>query len=89
MFILKLKSKKSQPTNFDQDFFANLVPKALTKGGIVGYHRHNKVVSKGADLNSSLDSQMNGKPWKKHYKKKEGHGKLRRATSHFDKIELF
>ncbi len=87
--IKQQKNRKAESSSFDKEFFTNLQPKGLTKGGIVGYHKYNNIVKKGADLNSSLDSQLDNKPWKKHFKKKEGHGKLRRVTSHFDKIDLF
>lgn len=68
--------EKSQLTSFDKDFFQNLEPRALTKGGIVGYHRQ-KALSKISESNQG------DKPWKKHnnIKKKE---KLRRLTKHFD-----
>lgn len=74
-----MKEKKSQLTNFDKDFFQNLEPRALTKGGIVGYHRQ-KALAK-------IDQSNQGeKAWKKHnnFKKKE---KLRRLTKHFDQKE--
>lgn len=86
----QMKKNAGKPTNFDKDFFENLQVRALTKGGIVGSHRTNKALKKkGADLNSSLDSQLESKSWKKHFKKKEGGGKLRRVTGHFDKTDLF
>ncbi len=89
---LKLQAAKKgvQQTSFDREFFVQLNVRALSKGGVVGAHRSNKVAKvKGCDLNASLDSQLDNKTWKKHFKKKAGQGKLRRATSHFDKIELF
>ncbi|RNA00035.1 large subunit GTPase 1 -like protein [Brachionus plicatilis] len=72
----QMKEKKSQLTNFDKEFFQNLEPRALSKGGIVGYHRQ-KALSKVDQMNPGE------KPWKKHnnIKKKE---KLRRLTKHFD-----
>jgi len=47
-------------------------PRALTKGGIVGYHRNsrNKVIERGTDLND-LMSKSESKPWKKHNNKKK------------------
>jgi hypothetical protein len=66
------------------------VPKALTKGGIVGYHRKNQAVERGADIGGSgapgADpelAQVMGKPWKKHFNANKRE-KLRRKTSHFD-----
>lgn len=81
---------KPQSSKFDTEFFTDMKVRALTKGGVVGSHRTNKVAKiKGVDLNASLDSQLDNKTWKKHYKTKGGGGKLRRVTSHFDKIDLF
>ena len=59
-------------------------PRALTKGGVVGYHRNsrNKVIERGTDLND-LMSKSESKPWKKHNNKNKRE-KLRRKTSHFD-----
>ncbi len=71
-------------SNFDQDFFTNSQPRALTKGGIVGYHRHNQAVERGTDLNDLINKQE-GKPWKKHNNKNKRE-KLRRKTSHFDQV---
>lgn len=87
---MQAEKKGIQQTSFDKEFFVNLNVRALTKGGVVGAHRSYKVSKvKGADLNASLDSQLDNKTWKKHYKKKGGGGKLRRVTSHFDKNDLF
>lgn len=89
---LKLQAAKKgvQQTTFDKEFFVSLNVRAMSKGGVVGAHRTSKMAKvKGCDLNASLDSQLDNKTWKKHFKKREGHGKLRRATSHFDKIDLF
>lgn len=84
----KLSEKKPSLTNFDKDFFDNLQPKALTKGGIVGYHRRQKAIQRGAEVNTAgnQSNQQNGKPWKKHFNsnKKE---KLRRLTKHFDETD--
>lgn len=82
---------KPQATKFDDEFFSQIKVRALTKGGVVGCHRTKKTsVQRGADLNKSLDSQLdNNALSKKHHKKKLGGGKLRRVTSHFDKIDLF
>lgn len=86
-YVYLFKQKKPQLSNFDQQFFVSAEPRALTKGGIVGYHRNsrNKAVERGTDLNNLIQSvqQPEGKPWKKHFNinKKE---KLRRKTSHFD-----
>lgn len=88
---LQLQKNKSKPkaSNFDREFFDNLEVKALSKGGVVGAHRVGNIArKKGCDLNASLDSQLENKFSKKHYKKKGGGGKLRRVTSHFDKIDL-
>lgn len=80
-----MKDKKAEMSNFDKDFFQNLQPKALTKGGIVGYHKRNKALQRGAELNvqGGGGNQVSDKHWKKHnnINKKE---KLRRLTKHFD-----
>lgn len=73
-------------SNFDQDFFANSQPRALTKGGIVGYHKKKQIVERGADLNHLASQNQNEKPWKKHNNKNKRE-KLRRKTSHFDQTE--
>jgi hypothetical protein len=82
--------KKPELTNFDKEFFDNLQPKALTKGGIVGYHKKNKLIQRGAEVvgPGGIILGQNGKPSKKHFNnnKKE---KLRRKTSHFDRAEYY
>ena len=82
-------------TNFDKEFFASSEPKALTKGGIVGYHRQMHSVQRGADIVTSDGASVSsiggsaaagGKPWKKHFNRNKRE-KLRRQTSHFDRAE--
>jgi hypothetical protein len=78
-------------SKFDKEFFANLQPKALTKGGIVGYHKKHQNVLRGSEvgaLNIANGEMVQGKPWKKHFNanKKE---KLRRKTSHFDQQDYY
>lgn len=86
-----MKEKKAQLTNFDKDFFANLEPKALLKGGIVGYHRRQKAIQRGAEVSWAAGGQAGAqpvpaptdKPWKKHFNSHKK-GKLRCKTTHFD-----
>jgi len=78
------KSEFSKLSAFDQNFFRNLEPRAMTKGGIVGYGRNkvNQVASAAGSMSASTDS-LSGKPWKKHFNSKNK-GKLRRFTAHLD-----
>ena len=81
---MKIKGKKPQLTNFDKEFFTNAKPRALTKGGIVGYHRQNHSIQPGTEVNTNEPGIS--KPWKKHFNRNKKE-KLRRITSHFDNAE--
>ena len=72
-------------TNFDKEFFTNMQPRALTKGGIVGYHKQKHSVQRGAEVNLPNEAEL-AKPWKKHFNKNKKE-KLRRKTSHFDNAD--
>ena len=73
-----------------------MAPKALSKGGIVGYHRKNQAVERGADISGQIqyfnapmtaaEMAKTKSASKKHFNahKRE---KLRRKTSHFDRAE--
>jgi large subunit GTPase 1 len=82
------KEKKPSVSQFDKEFFLSMQPKALTKGGIVGYHRNKQqAVPRGADIGGVNGGMVSGKASKKHFNahKRE---KLRRKTSHFDAYDF-